>query len=90
MAIDWDRLTYLATDGPRTIWTYATKTVAVDMAFLRAQLPSTPPHELIPSKSGISVIFHGSAYKNLKTPVWRIRETIAAISDTIVDEGMTN
>lgn len=91
MSIDWSRLTYLAIDGTKTIWTYQTNTVAEDAAILDLALPmlrpKLPKHELVKSKSGIAVIF-GSSLKTAAYPVERIRATIGAISDTIVDEGM--
>jgi len=92
MAIDWDRFRYLAIDGPRTVWTYATDSVKEDAAVLDLALPmlrpKLPRHELVESKSGISVIFHGKPFKDVCYPYHKIRATIDRICDTIVDEGM--
>ena len=81
MAIEWGRVKFLAVDGNRSIWTYATNQVRADMADLAAQLPRHPRHELIPAKSGIAIIFHSS--------VGKIEQTINAISDMILAEGKT-
>ena len=92
--IDWNRFKYLCIDGPRTIWTYQTNAVSEDAAILDLALPMLRPrlprHELVKAKSGIAVIFHGSKIKDIAYPVEKIRATLGAVTDSIVDEGMTN
>ena len=89
MAFEWNRVRLLATDGDKSIWTYATNHVARDCARMHDDLPRYPRHELIPSKAGISIIFHGGdIMEKLIRPLREIGATFDRISDTILAEGM--
>ena len=80
MAIDWNRFKFLATDGDKSIWTYATNNGARDVIRLGAELPTYPPHKIVTAKSGIAVIFDGAVLE-------RLMATIEKLSDKIVSEG---
>ena len=81
MAIDWWQVKFLAVDGEKSIWTYATDRVGDDLRELAMQLPKFPKSELVAAKRGIAIIFHGS-YMD-------IAKTIDRIADKIIDEGKT-
>ena len=80
MAIDWYRVKFLAVDGGKSIWTYATDQVGRDLRELAETLPKNPTSELVAAERGIAIIFHGS-YGN-------IAKTITRIADKIVTEGI--
>ena len=79
MAIEWERVRFLAVDGKKSVWTYATDRVGDDLRELAMQLPKVPKSELVAANRGIAIIFHASYLD--------IAKTIDRISDRIIAEG---
>ena len=79
MAIDWWQVKFLAVDGKKSVWTYATDRVWEDIATLRNELPKGLIYQLVPAKRGISMIFH-ARYSD-------IAKTIDHIADKIIEDG---
>ena len=78
MAIDWTRFTFLATDGDKSIWTYATTHVVRDKIQLDLELPKYPKHRFIEAKSGIVTVFDGGFTK-------RVVATLDEIAGEVLD-----